>query len=59
MKKTEKAKELVRRELKLGIFPGVLFGFRKYHFKREDVKEKDFVLYLGMFQIILTIVYRR
>ena len=51
--------KLVRRELRVGVFPGVLFGFREYHFKSEDVKEKDFVLYLGMFQIILTVVYNK
>ena len=49
--------ELVRRELRVGILPGVLFGFREYHFESEDVKETDFVLYVGMFQIILTVVY--
>lgn len=51
--------KLVRKELRLGIFPGVLFGFREYHFESEDVREKDFVLYLGMFQIILTVVYNK
>jgi len=51
--------KLVRKELRVGIFPGVLFGFREYNFESEDVREKDFVLYIGMVQIILTVVYNK
>jgi len=51
--------KLVRKELRVGMFSGVLFGFREYHFESEGAKLKDFVLYLGMFQIILTVVYNK
>tara|TARA_R110002051_G_scaffold324053_1_gene419839 strand:+ start:4264 stop:4422 length:159 start_codon:yes stop_codon:yes gene_type:complete len=51
--------KLVRFEISTGILPGILFGIREYHFIEEDVKEKDIVLYLGMFQVTLTLVYNK
>tara|TARA_R110000737_G_scaffold236826_1_gene249245 strand:+ start:165 stop:320 length:156 start_codon:yes stop_codon:yes gene_type:complete len=49
--------ELVRFEITAGIFPGILFGIREYNFIQEDVEEKDIVLYFGMIQITLTLIY--
>ena len=51
--------ELVRYEIRTGIFPGVLFGIREYDFDSDDVREKDIVLYAGMFQVILTLIYNK
>jgi|TARA_R110000744_G_scaffold133271_3_gene241624 hypothetical protein len=49
--------ELVRFEISAGILPGILLGIREYHFVQDDVKEKDIVLYLGMVQLTLTLIY--
>jgi len=49
--------ELTRYEVRAGVFPGLLFGIREYDFESEDVREKDIVLYIGMFQIIVTLIY--
>lgn len=51
--------ELVRYEINVGIIPGILFGIREYHFIEDDVKEKDIVLYFGMAQITLTLIYNK
>ena len=48
---------LVRVEISAGIFKGVLFGMREYDFMNEDVREKDIVIYIGMFQLIITLIY--
>ena len=49
--------ELTRYEIRAGIVPGLLFGVREYDFESEDVREKDIVIYLGMFQVIITLIY--
>ena len=51
-------KELMFYEVKLGMMPGVLFGMREYKFKTDLTLEKDVVVYFGMFQLILTLVYK-
>tara|TARA_R110000787_G_scaffold76602_3_gene168754 strand:- start:15969 stop:16127 length:159 start_codon:yes stop_codon:yes gene_type:complete len=51
--------ELIRYEISVGVFPGILFGIREYHFIKDDVKEKDIVLYLGIAQITLTLIYNK
>lgn len=50
--------KVVRWELKIGFFKGLLLGLRHYYFVGgdEDVLEEDIVLYLGMIQIVLTII---
>ena len=42
-------------EINLGLFPGILFGFRQY----DDVEEKktDYVLYIFVFDICYTVFY--
>ena len=51
--------ELVRWELSIGIVKGILFGIRQYSFQSQDkeVYEEDVVLYLGIAQVVLTLVY--
>lgn len=51
-------KELMYYEVKLGMMPGVLFGMREYKFKTDLTLEKDVVVYFGIFQLILTLVYK-
>ena len=51
--------ELVRFEINVGIVPGILFGIREYHFIEDDVREKDIVLYFGMAQVTLTLIYKK
>lgn len=53
--------ELVRWELSLGLVKGLLFGVRQYSFQSEDkeVYEEDVVLYLGMCQVVLTLIYAK
>ena len=53
--------ELVRWELSLGIVKGILFGVRQYSFQSQDkeVYEEDVVLYVGMIQIVLTLIYAK
>ncbi len=50
---------LVRWELALGVCKGILLGFREYDFYDNDngVHEKDVVIYIGMLQIIITLIY--
>ena len=51
--------ELTRIEFRVGLFKGVLLGLREYDFESEDVKEKDIVIYLGMVQFIVTLIYNK
>tara|TARA_R110000764_G_scaffold6632_2_gene24679 strand:+ start:580 stop:738 length:159 start_codon:yes stop_codon:yes gene_type:complete len=51
--------KLSRYEISIGLFKGILFGVREYDFKNEDVVEKEIVLYLGMFQLVLTLIYNK
>ena len=51
--------QLVKYEVKTGVFKGILFGIREYDFEGESVREKDIVVYLGIFQVILTLVYNK
>ena len=46
-------------ELKIGIVKGLVFGIRPYEFEGEGVYEVDHVLYLGIFQIIFTMIYEK
>ena len=48
---------LLRWELKIGIVKGLVFGVRTYEFEGEQTYEIDHVVYLGIFQIILTMIY--
>lgn len=50
---------LVRYELKVGFFKGLLFGIRHYTFNDIEMYEEDIVLYIGIFQIILTLIYEK
>ena len=49
--------ELTRIEFRVGLFRGLLIGMREYDFESEDVIEKDIVFYLGMVQLIITLIY--
>tara|TARA_R110000744_G_C18902375_1_gene509436 strand:+ start:62 stop:256 length:195 start_codon:yes stop_codon:yes gene_type:complete len=51
--------ELKRIEFRVGLFKGVLLGVREYDFESEDVIEKDIVIYLGMVQFIVTLIYNK
>ncbi len=53
--------KLVRWELKIGFFKGLLLGMRHYYFKGEDerVMEEDVVVYLGVLQIVVTFIYNK
>lgn len=42
-------------EINLGLFPGILFGFRQY--EDYDNVKVDYVLYLGIFDICFTAYY--
>ena len=50
--------KLARWELKIGFFKGLLLGMRHYYFmgKGEDVMEEDIVVYLGVLQIVITLI---
>ncbi len=50
---------LQRWELKIGIVKGLVFGIRPYEFTSEEAYEVDHVVYLGIFQIILTTIYSK
>ena len=50
---------LVRWELKLGMVKGLVFGVRPYEFEGEQSYEVDHVVYVGIFQIILTMIYEK
>jgi hypothetical protein len=49
--------ELQGWEFKIGIVKGLVFGIRPYEFRGEGVYEVDHVLYLGIFQVVFTMVY--
>ena len=48
---------LVRYELRVGFFKGLLIGIRHYPFYNKDSYEEDIVIYVGIFQIIITKFY--
>ncbi len=50
---------LIRYEVKAGFFKGFLLGIRHYPFDDEEMYEEDIVLYIGIFQIILTLIYEK
>ena len=50
---------LVRWELKIGMVKGLVFGVRPYEFEGEQTYEVDHVVYVGIFQIILTMIYEK
>jgi len=49
--------KLQRWELKIGIVKGLVLGVRPYEYISEEVYEVDHVLYLGIFQVIFTMIY--
>lgn len=49
--------ELLGWEIKMGFFKGLCLGIRHYNFTTEETYEKDVVVYLGIFQIIITRIY--
>ena len=51
--------ELLSYQIKVGFFKGVLFGIRHYAFEDEEIYEEDIVLYFGLFQLIITRIYRK
>lgn len=51
--------ELLRYEITAGFFKGVLFGIRHYPFEDEEIYEEDIVIYFGIFQLIITKIYRK
>jgi len=51
--------ELLRYEITAGFFKGVLFGIRHYPFEDEQIYEEDIVIYFGIFQLIITKIYRK
>jgi len=50
---------LVRWELKIGMVKGLVFGVRPYEFEGEQTYEVDHVVYIGIFQLILTMIYEK
>ena len=51
--------ELLRYEIKAGVFKGVLFGIIHYPFEDEQIYEEDIVVYFGIFQLVITKIYRK
>jgi hypothetical protein len=51
--------KLLRYEIRLGIFKGVLFGIRHYPFEDSEIYEEDIVFYFGIFQIVFTKIYQK
>lgn len=49
--------KLVRFEIAAGVFKGILFGMREYEYNNNQAREKDIVIYFGMFQLIITLIY--
>ena len=43
--------------LSVGIVKGLLIGLRQYEFRLDDAYEVDHVLYLGIFQVFITLRY--
>ena len=50
---------LVRYEVKIGFFKGLLLGLRHYHFQNEEIYEEDIVLYFGIVQLVITRIYQK
>jgi hypothetical protein len=50
--------KLVRWELKIGLFKGLLLGMRHYYFRSDDdeVLEEDVVIYIGIVQVVITLI---
>ena len=51
--------KLVRYEIKVGVFKGVLFGIRHYPFEDKEIYEEDIVLYFGLVQLVITRIYSK
>ena len=47
--------KLIRWEISFGLFTGLLFGYRQY--VEEAELKVDHVIYLGLFDICLTLFY--
>ena len=51
--------KLLRYEIRLGVFKGVLFGIRHYPFEDSEIYEEDIVIYFGIFQLVFTKIYQK
>jgi hypothetical protein len=51
--------KLLRYEVKVGFFKGILFGIRHYPFDDVEIYEEDIVIYFGIFQLVITKIYRK
>ena len=51
--------KLLRYEVRLGVFKGVLFGIRHYPFDDLEIYEEDIVIYFGIFQLVITKIYEK
>ncbi len=51
--------ELLRYEIKVGFFKGILFGIRHYPFEDLEIYEEDIVVYFGIFQLVITRIFRK
>lgn len=50
---------IIRYEINIGFFKGLLLGLRHYSFDDKDIHEEDIVIYLGIIQIIITKIYEK
>jgi len=44
-------------EISLTLIKGILLGVQENEFIEDDVIEKDFDIYLGLFKITITLIY--
>ena len=51
--------KLLAWEFKIGLVKGLVFGIRPYEYIGEEVYEVDHVLYLGIFQRTITMIYEK
>jgi len=51
--------DLVRYEVRIGFFKGLLLGVRHYPFESEEVYEEDIVFYFGIIQLVITRIYQK
>lgn len=49
--------KLVFWEINLTLTKGILIGLQELEFKNDNVYEKDIEIHLGIFKIVLTLVY--
>lgn len=51
--------KLLRYEIKVGFFKGLLLGIRHYPFNDKEIYEEDIVLYFGIVQLVITKIYEK